>query len=243
MRHRFLIAALVALIVAFGVSCSNSSEETPAPSPTPTPTPVPFDPIATIERSGEVMQGLSSFRFQLRHEGGGTQLLEGMDILEAEGGVVSPDRVSLSFSGSFRKTFAIKSELVTIGESSYLRNPLTTEWEAAATGVSPLGFFNPALGISTMMSRVESVHVLEDGGGTADVYRLGASVDAEALTSLLGPTLEGVLVDVELTIDVDDLYLLEARVKGRVTSTDEDEIVRTVTMSDFNEPITIEPPI
>ena len=68
-------------------------------------------------------------------------------------------------------------------------------------------------------------------------------MDAEALTSLLGPTLEGVLVDVELTIDVDDLYLLEARVKGRVTSTDEDEIVRTVTMSDFNEPITIEPPI
>jgi len=97
-RRKSLVAAGFVLIAASAVGCSGSSAEDPesSPVPTPTPTPLPIDPAELLERSGELMQGLSSFRFRINHEGGGTQLFEGMDILEAEGEVVSPDRISLA---------------------------------------------------------------------------------------------------------------------------------------------------
>ena len=187
------------------------------------------------------MQDLGSFHFHLHHEAGGTELMPQFVIDEAEGDVVSPDQISISFSGSFAARFAIEASLITLGAYSYMTNPLTGQWEAVATGVSPLGFFSPTRGIDAIMSQVEQLYLLENGG-RQETYRLGGTVAAEALASLLGPTLEGVDVRAELTIDADSLYLLQVRVLGRVIPSDAEDIVRVITLSAFDEPVSIEAP-
>ena len=65
----------------------------------------------------------------------------------------------------------------------------------------------------------------------------------EALAPLVGGTLRGVTVQVLLTIDTDDLYLLEARFEGPVTPTDAQDVVRVITLGAFDEAVTIEPPL
>ena len=238
LEPRPLVAAAIAVFVA--MSCG-SSTATPSPAPVgvPVPTPTPIDPAALLHASGRVMEDLDSFHFRLTHRSGNTPLSGNFVVDEAEGEVVKPDRISAKFSGSFGG-FAINSGLITLGDLSFMTNPLTDKWEIVPPEVSPLGFFDPRRGIVAIMSQVEQPRLLPGSDG---VYRIGGKLRAVALRSLLGSALRDATVDVALTLDAEALHLLEAVIDGRVTPAEEDGVVRVITLSRFNEPFVIEPPL
>ena len=243
LRSRLLALAVTAALLTGAEACSRSgTTSTPVANaistPLPTPTPLPIDPRALLREAGRVMEDLSSFHFRLYHRSGGTHLLPNLIIEEAEGDVIKPDKVSVNFAGTFG-AFAIRASLITIGDSSYMTNPLTGQWELVPTEVSPLGFFNPRRGIASMLSQVDQVTLLSSDG---NVHRLAGTLAAEALAPLVGETVRGVAIEVELTIDASNLYLLEAVFDGRVTPTEPEGTVRVVTPSRFGEPVAIEPP-
>jgi hypothetical protein len=95
-----------------------------------------------------------------------------------------------------------------------------------------------------MMSRVREVGLVRDDEGHPGVYRLRGILDAEALSPLLGGAIiEGAVVSLELTIDVDRLLLVEARFTGRVISSDAEDALRVIEISAFDDAISIEPPL
>ena len=232
------VTALIAVATACGSSPAVEPTPTTAPAPTPTPTPVNVE--ALIRRSGEAMAGLKTFRFFLSHPSGGTplDLLPGLAIQEAEGAVINPDGLEARFSGALGALY-VESNLITVADNSYLTNPLTGKWEAIPQEISPLAFFNPRDGIASMMSQVREVTLTSDN---ADEYRVAGRIPAEALAPLLGKTLSGVSVSVELIIDRRSHHLREARFEGRVTSGEPDGTIRVITLSGFDEPLSIEPP-
>ena len=204
-----------------------------------TPTPTPPDITTILMLTGETMQNLSTFHVRLEHEGGTTQFAPGVVLSEAEAEVVNPDRLAASFKAQFGN-LAVNSEFVAVGEDNWLTNPLSGEWESIEADVSPLGFFNPRRGINAILAEVHSVEEPPDVSGT--VYTLNASVPAKALESLLGSSIEGATVAAKLVIDTDGYYLTEARVEGRVVSSDVEGVVRLLWLSRFNEPMVVEPP-
>ena len=239
-----LVTIAVVMLAAVACGRSDSSDTTPTIAVTvvPTPTPTPVNPEAALKRSGEVMRSMKAFHFRIHHESGGLELLPGMVIDEVKGDVIKPDKLSITFSGSVGSGFAIKASLITLGDESYMTGPLTGEWTAGPTGVSALGFFDPSRGIEEMMSQVEQATLVSDDSDKSRVYRIGGNLAAEALGPLVGKTVEGSTVRVELTIDSEHFYLLESRFAGQVTPTDADDAVRIITLSAFNEPISIEAP-
>ena len=50
------------------------------------------------------------------------------------------------------------------------------------------------------------------------------------------------MLDVELWLEVETLYLLRVVVQGRLTTAEDAGIVRTIILSDFDKPVDIEPP-
>jgi hypothetical protein len=184
------------------------------------------------------MEDLDSFQFSLEHPSGGTALLSNLLIQRAEGRVMKPDKLFTEFSGSFGG-FVIKTGVITLGDDSYMTNPLSGEWESVPAEVSPLGFFDPRRGIAAIMAQLVGVRLVPDGRG---VYRVDGELAAEALAPLLGATVEGAIIAAELTIDADNLYLLEATLDGRVTSGEPDGTVRVIKLSRFNEAFSIEAP-
>ena len=226
-----------ALIAQILVGCAHSPQ--PDPTAVPLPTPTPIDVAALLTRSGEATGALVTFRFQLEHNrDGGTPLTDTLTVTEADGRVVSPDAVSIEFAGTVGN-FAVRSSLITLGDDSYMTNPLTGVWEQVAREVSPLGFFDPQRGIGSMMTEVQSPALVSKSD--AD-YEIEGALPVEALEPLLGGLVEGTTVDVRLTIDSDSLFLKRAILDGRVTATEPDGVVRTITLSEFNEQVTIEPP-
>lgn len=186
------------------------------------------------------MQDLESFRFELTHNEGGTEFIPALVVEEAQGDVVKPDRLSLKFSGIFGGGYAIKSTLISVDGTTYMTNPLTGAWQEMDDTVSPLGFFNPTVGISAMMIQLEDPEEVETDRD--DVHRLTGTLPAVALSPLLGTAIQDAYVDVDLTIGADRHYLLEAIVSGRVIESDQEGIVRTIELRDFGEPIVIEAP-
>ncbi len=235
-----LVFPAVSVLIAVATACGSSPAVEPAPTAAPTPTPTPVNVEALIQRSGEAMADLKTFRFFLSHPSGGTplDLLPGLAIQEAEGAVINPDGLEARFSGALGALY-VESNLISVADKSYLTNPLTGKWEAIPQEISPLAFFNPRDGIASMMSQVREVALTSDD---ADEYRVAGLIPAEALAPLLGKTLSGVSVSVELTIDRQSYHLREARFEGRVTSGEPDGTIRIITLSGFDEPLSIEPP-
>ena len=165
-------------------------------------------------------------------------LTETLTVTEADGRVVSPDAVSVEFAGTLGN-FAVRSSLITLGDDSYMTNPLTGAWEQVAREVSPLGFFDPQRGIGSMMTEVQSPVLVSKSDGQ---FEIEGALPVEALEPLLGGLMEGNTVDVRLTIDSDNLFLTQAILDGRVTAIEPDGVIRTITLSEFNEQVTIEPP-
>ena len=229
-----LCTVFTALIL---VGCAHSPEADPTAIPVPTPTPVDLE--ALLSRSGEATSALKTFRFQLEHSsGGGTPLTDSLTVTEADGTVVSPDGLSIEFAGTVG-SFAVRSSLITLGDDSYMTNPLTGAWEQVAREVSPLGFFDPQRGIGSMMTDVQSPVLISKSDAE---FEIEGALPVEALKPLLGGLTQGTTVNVRLTIDADTLYLQQAILEGRVTATEPDGVVRTITLSEFNEQVTIEPP-
>ena len=208
-------------------------------APVPSPTATPVNPRAILERSGEIMGALESFHFRLTHESGGTPLGQGLVLREVQGDVVRPDRISLEFSG-FVGNFAMRASLIAIGEDSFISNPITGEWEPVPTEVSPLGFFEPTEGVSGIMKQVESPRLISTEDGK---YRITGRIASEGLASLFGAVDVGNSIDIDLVIDATSLFLLEARLEGRITTLEEDGVIRIITLSRFNEPVEIESPV
>ena len=230
-----LLPGVLALSILMGCDPSAQLE----PTATPAPTPTPIDVADLLRRSGEATGELTTFQFRLEHNrGGGTPLTASLIVTEADGTVMSPDRISTEFAGTLGN-FAVRSSLITIGESSYMTNPLTGAWEEVAREVSPLGFFDPQQGIGSMMAEVRSPVLVSHSDGQV---RIDGTLDVVALQPLLGTAAEGTTVRVSLTIDDQTLFLEQAVIEGRATATEPDGVVRTITLSEFNEDVSIEPP-
>lgn len=230
----FAILIALAMSLALSVSVILAACDTAAPEPTPTP----VNPAALLAESGDAMNALQSFRFRLAHNKDGTPLADGLAVSDAEGAVVSPDRISLEFSGTFG-TFGVRSSVISIGADSYMTNPLSGAWESAASGVSPLAFFDPQSGIGAMMRSVENPTVVS---ASEDAIIVEGDLAVSVLAPILGGAATEGDVRVELTIAADSRHLEKAVITGRVTAAEADGLIRTITLWDFNAPIPIDAP-
>ena len=235
-RRGLAVAALIAL-AAWLLALAGCGSETP-PEQTPEPTATPVNPAVLLAESGDAMSALRSFRFRLAHNKDGTPLADGLTVSDAEGAVVSPDRISVDFSGTFGN-FGLRSSIVSIGEDGYMTNPLTGEWESVDAGVSPLAFFDPQNGIGAMMRSVENSTLASTSDGAF-------IVEGDLAASVLAPILGGSATDgdvrAKLTIAAESLLLEKAVITGRVTATEADGLERTISLWDFDAPIAIDPP-
>ena len=227
------LSGLFILVVA--LACESEA-------PTPTATPLPnAQPI--LESSGKAMALLDSFRFDMGHKNGGTPIAEGLVVKEVVGNVVKPDKLKLTWEGTFGGFF-VQADVITVGGESYMTDPISGRWGTLSGDVNSLGFFDPAVGIASIMSDLTEVSMagLEAVDGVT-TYRMKGKLPSRSLAPLLGTVAPDLMVDTEVWIGVEDMYLHQVVFRGRVTPDDADDIRRTIKLSSFNQPVSIEAPL
>lgn len=184
---------------------------------------------------------VKSFHFTLKVEHPAPST-SGLSLTYADGDVVVPDRLKANVAGTLSGV-PLKSTLVFIGPTAFIKNPFGGSWQKVPVRTSPVAFFDPAKGVLAVIKG--SIRLKLAGSATVDgvdAYDLEGQVPASALTAILGNPPSDRLANVELLVGKDDLLLRRIQLSSRIAPAEPGNIVRRVDVSRFDEKISIEAP-
>lgn len=227
---RFIVSMASLLVIAACGGSSNGAATTAGPA----------SAAEVLAKAGPVLQDLESVRFLIEVDGDPVYI-DGSELLaasSAEGQYQAP----ASFQAVVQvKVFGITAEVgaINIDDDQWITNPITSDWERLPPdfGFDPLTLFDPDIGLGAMLA-----------GGVEDPQFTGASegVDTYSITGTLqGSQVEVITAGLVAEPQVEILAAIDAstfHVESVTFDTGGGASQWTVSFSDFDEPVTIEPP-
>ena len=228
-------------MAATALSCG--SQEAPAPqSAAPTPT-----PRQLIEECSREMTALDTVRFELVHEDdGSSQLFPGMVLTRVVGEVDMPDRFAVSAEAMslFPRSF-IGIEVAVSGDRALMTDLLNPEeWNTLPVESLPFDFANLGGTLSDIVLSMDDPREApsEVGEETVDGVpsrHIRGTVGSAALEALIPAAVEGYVLTMDLWIGKERALLRQVRIEGQILSTDQPDLVRVLTIRDFDQPVNI----
>ena len=221
---------------------------TPTPVPTPTPTPLAVSALDVMEASIAAMDALASFRFDLDIVANVESEGFALEVpIEITGAYVAPDSVQATLAMDLLFV-TIETELVNLGDTQYLKDPTTGEWQvtvgADGSLIDPTQFLiQEAAGLQDL-----AVSGLEAINGV-DTYRLTATSAAGTFGATSGEFALTIWIRTDDSLVARivaegeaDLSLIGGDILGDIG---QESAMMTITLdlSGFGENIVIEPPV
>jgi hypothetical protein len=232
----FTLAALLPVLAACG---GDSASKT-------TPGPAQPDPGDLVTKAAERLNNVRSFHFVLAHENGTSPIVMGLSMKRAEGDMVLPDRLRADIGAVATRLGGVNVQVqfVAVGENAKITNPFDrTQW-VSLPGQSPLAdIFDPAAGSIAALRAVQNPRLVgEDKIEGTPVWAVTGDLDAETMQGFIPVAEKGYRVKGTAWIGADDPLVYRIRLDGPFGSADPANIVRTVELSRFDKPVSIELP-
>ena len=209
------------------------------------------DAVALLERAAKTLAELDSFGFEMETVRGTSTIMSGFELQSVAGVVRRPTDLQAEVQVS------IPIGDLTIGAISldgvfYIQDPLSDgSWMELGEMGEVQTLVNPDLLIMTAVRLVQDARITGTGKvdgadanvveGTVDfsglLERFGEGAEQDQMRSLLA----GEPVDVGFWIDEED-RIVEVELFGPIFASESDDVVRVVTLFDFNEPVEIDAP-
>ncbi len=197
------------------------------------------DVDALLTSAADRMDAVESFRFDLDHENGTASIVRGLQMVRAEGDVEGADRMRLLVEAKAGPLNA-ELEMIVLPDEGWITNPLTGRWERETIDVA--SFFDPAEGVTGLMRSLDGGEVTgAQTIGGFDSYRVEATIASELLT-LFGDAREGEDIRLKAWIGIDDPLVHRIEAEGGIVSGEPDDLVRRLTLTDFDETFDIQAP-
>jgi hypothetical protein len=192
-----------------------------------------------LGKSYDAMQAAKSFHFLLAHEGGGTPIGSGIEMTDVDGDIVRPDKLSAEITGTFMGS-TVNASLVTVGDVTMMTNPMSGKWEVLPASFKVLAVFDPGTGIGAIVNGLTGAALLaEEKIGDVLCYHIKGDIATPALAPLTGTTAKDGTVAAEVWVTKDSFTVQQIKLTGKITDTEKDGIVRTLTISAYDKDVTI----
>ena len=135
----------------------------------------------------------------------------------------------------------VKINVLVDGENQFWTDPASSKWAPMPTELNMAEFFDPSKGLADIVGGVKNLTSdgTENIDGT-DTYRLKGNVPAQALKSLSSEVSATGDLTTTLWIGANDFLIRKVTLQGPVLSGEPADIVRTITMKDYNKDVKIE---
>ncbi len=230
---KFVPAAMLLLLLVIFTSCGSDE-------PTPVPVATPVTASEAVELSRDAMSALDSFSFQLTHESGHTTLSGALQLTRA-GGLVATNGLDLEAEANIGRAF-VRIEAIVIDEQTWMTNPLTGVWSEIAPEDSPFSFLDPVKLVADILGDTQQAAYSTGGDGGGDL-KVAGTIPAQSLAALVGTVDPDAVPSVVLTLDPNNKRLKKIVISGVVQPEDEPDTIRVITLSKFDEQVSLEPPI
>jgi len=225
--RKIKLSTLLMFIIILVFSCSSSSN-------------TDMNAQEILSKASSKLDNWDSFRFSLEHEKGITSLSNGLYQLKSvRGEVILPRKVKLETNVI---TFGqlIKLDVILIDGKSYWTNPINQKWSEIPEGQSPFGTFDVGEVILNILFNMNSPQKLEISGNNIEIF---GKVDAKVFEPLVGESDPDKIADVILTIDLNNMNVVSAKIAGKVNPLDEDDVIRIIEIWDVDVEFKVEPPL
>ena len=212
-----------------------------AGAPTPAATLPPAEALrdATVER----LHALSSVRFEVTHLSEGTDMGGGLVLTIIEGVAAFPGRAEMSASGTISPA-VVSFGIVQIADVTYFSGPFGDTWRIVEPGTLPFNFIAMNQSVAGAILSAEDLAVADAGklDGTS-VMALTGIIASQDLRGLVPGAAEGGSLRVTTYIRRGDGWPIRVTLEGPLIAADTEAMVRHLNLSDFDAPVTIEPPL
>jgi hypothetical protein len=193
------------------------------------------DPAELVAGAAAAMDGVTSARFEMRRDGEPVTI-QGMTFDAAVGEYAAPDaaRALLDLRAG---DLVLQMGTISIGERTWLTNPLTGDWEELDAGFNPARIFDPDLGWRPLLT--EDLSDLSSLGSRDGLEIVAGTVAADRVAVLTAGLVEDQAVPIEISLDPGSSRIRRVEFTTRGES---GETLWVIELSDYDEPVTIEPP-
>jgi len=196
-------SAVAVVLVSALAACSGGAAESPE-----------VDPGDVLASSAAAMAAVESASFEMRRSGAAVEV-EGMVFDSAVGEYQAPDSAR-ALLGLRAGDLSVELGTISIGERTWLTNPLTGAWEEleAGSGFNPASIFDAAIGWPPLLTDDISdvVYLGRDGGR----HRIRGTVAGERVAVLTAglASAQPVTVEMEIEVSTNRLRHLEFQTSG-----------------------------
>lgn len=218
---RRLLSLVLVLLTA---ACGREAAEAPA------------DLSYLLERAQAAMAAVDTASFEMTRAGAPVTI-EGLEFSSAVGRFAAPDSAEAVLSMR-AGDITVQMGTISVGERTWLTNPLTGRWEelTPGTGFNPAVLFDAYGGWVAMLADLRDPSFVGREGGAHHLRGALPPARVELLTAGFAAD-QSVVVDLWLDEDSGRIRRLEMSTAGEAGVSD-----WTITLSDYGEPVDIEPP-
>ena len=166
----------------------------------------------------------------------------GLNLKFVDGDVLVPDRLKAKVGGTFAG-ISISTELIVVGTTYYLKSPFGNTWQKIDVDTLPAAFFDPEQGILAVIQGASDLQTdgSEEVGGV-DCDRVTGKVAGGSAEAAAEHGRRHAGDRDELWIGKDDKLLRRVELTGPISPDEDADAVRTVELSEFDEPVQITAP-
>lgn len=225
-------SALASLLVALALVCAACSSSTN--------TKPPLSSTQMIQKASANFTTDNSLHFTLTAD----NIAPGIyAVRQADGDVVRPDKMKITGKSEIAAGFLANIGIILIGSNQYLS---AGGGSYAPTSGLPdlLSIFSPNKGIGAILTQFQgpSDPTADTVGGVSS-WKITGMVDSQLLAPFTGSTATtGTPIKTTLWIGKADYQIHQVTLLGKASDTDTAQSVRTFTLSNFNEQVTITAP-
>jgi hypothetical protein len=227
--NRFF-ASITLLLLPLLVACSGGNDA-----------PENLDPAKVLASAVSAIGDVQTFHFQLTHENGTTPMPLNLQLSSAEGDVAVPDKLTAKVRAK-ASNLNVDVEVIGIGNQTWVTNPFTRRWQTLP-GATIKDIADPAALAETLVQQVKNARIeSQDEVLGAASYHLTGTIDSAAIASALPIAEPGHNAKVDIWIGTQDALPRRARITGRLTAGEPENIVRQVDFSSYDAGVSITPP-
>lgn len=199
-------------------------------------------PAQIMQKSSSALGTVTSVHFTLASTNGKMAVGSGLAVQSIEGDVVKPDRLKANATGSFGSV-TVDVGMIQVGTHQYITNPITKRWQEVPGAQPAPNLLDPRRGAPAILQQATQLKKLgnETIQGT-DCYHLTGKIAAAPIAGLLGTTATTDTLDGDVWIGTKDFLVRQISLTGPITTGEPPKIQRVLSLSRFNEAMTIDAP-
>lgn len=201
------------------------------------------DPQVVLAACSAKMKEIKGFHFEYEvHLPQGEEPGGGLFIRRIVGEVNSEGNMQATVDAIWSGV-PVSLGFVALGDTHYIQNPLSQQWEEIPAAESPVGTLSLSAGTIQILDRItETSFAGRESKGGVETHHIVGTVAAAEVEAIAGAVDTTNPFPTDVWIGIDDSLLYEVDIAGAATPNEHEDIWRSIILSDLDVYVEIEAP-